>query len=238
MAPPATRVLPAGAAATAGSLKRKRGQQVDPIPPPMSKMGTAGASAFNDQTFDIGGEKQLAAARVRRDVSNVPGAAAARGDGIDRGVSDVSRGVSVGVNGNGGGGGGTGGAPLTMWGQHIPMPQVGREHSLALAPPAVGPSGSIPGGLGLRSESLGLGLGRGESWGSVMKGVSLSPTMVGREQSLGLGLSGLSRDMSLGSLGELPPLSRGPSEVQQGQAAHLQEQQGQKEAEEAGAKTG
>ena len=159
--------------------KRKRTALDNALPPPMSKMGTAGASSFNDETFDISGDKQLAAGLVKREASNVMGGP---GGGLP--------------NGGGGGGGGAGsGAPLNMWGQHIPMPTVGRDHSLAPLP--IGKDTSI---------------GKGDSWGSVLRNVGLSPDALNREHSLGLGLSGLNRDMSLGSLGELPTISRGASQ--------------------------
>ena len=215
-------------AAPAGSLKRKRGQHPaadDSLPTGVTKgMGVAGASAFNDHTYDIGGDKARAAARVKRGVSNVAGAGAGAGAAAAGGSSGsggggggppagLGRNDSIGRGESRGESAGTGNGDLHMWGQHIPMPHVGRDHSLA--PPGVGATGSL-GGLGLRSESL----GKGDSWGSVARhvGEGMSPPMVGREHSLGLGLSGLSRDMSLGSL-DLPPLSRGPSQMDPGAGA-------------------
>jgi len=65
----------------------------------------------------------------------------------------------------------------------------------------------------LRQDSI----GKGDSWGSMLKNIEgLSPTGMAREHSLGLGLSGFSRDMSLGSLGDLPRLSRGTTQEEEG----------------------
>ena len=215
MGPPPARGtrLPAAAAAVAvakggggggatASHKRKRAAVEDALPPPMSKMGTAGASSFNDSTFDIHGTKQLAASRVKRGVSNVGGGGGGGGDG-GGGSVDLPPGVS--------GGSTASNAPLTMWGHHIPMPSVGRDHSLA--PPPMMAANSLNGVPGLRQESL----GKGDSWGSVLKNMEgLSPMGVGREHSLGLGLSGMSRDLSVGSLGDLPTLSRNVSQMSEG----------------------
>ena len=120
--------------------------------------------------------------------------------------------ISAGLTGSSSG---SNGAPLNMWGQHIPMPTVGRDHSLAPPPMMSGNSltggGSGGGGAsgGLRQESI----GKGDSWGSVLKNIDdLSPPGVNREHSLALGLPGFSRDMSMGSLSDFPRLSRGPSQ--------------------------
>eukprot|EP00624_Nannochloropsis_granulata_P001070 evm.model.NODE_14860_length_9296_cov_17.491287.1 len=196
----------AAAAAVAATHKRKRAAVEDlSLPPPTSKMGTAGASAFNDQTFDISGAKQLAAARVKRGVSNVLPAGgreeAGRGGG---GGMDSPSTIPTGNNN---------GAPLTVWGQHIPMPSVGRDHSLG--PPPMLSANSLTGGGGgmLRQDSF----GKADSWGSMLKNIEgLSPPGVAREHSLGLGLSGFSRDMSLGSLGDLPRLPRGTTQEEDG----------------------
>ncbi|EWM27122.1 hypothetical protein Naga_100046g45 [Nannochloropsis gaditana] len=205
----------AGTAAAGGAElrsqthKRKRGGGEDrSLPPPLSKMGTAGASAFNDETFDINGAKQLAAAQIKREVSNV--LPSAEGEG-SRSI-DMPPAISAGLTGSSSG---SNGAPLNMWGQHIPMPTVGRDHSLAPPPMMSGNSltggGSGGGGAsgGLRQESI----GKGDSWGSVLKNIDdLSPPGVNREHSLALGLPGFSRDMSMGSLSDFPRLSRGPSQ--------------------------
>lgn len=200
------------AAAVAATLKRKRAAVEDLcLPPPMSKMGTAGASAFNDQTFDISGAKQLAAARMKRGVSNVLPASgreeAGRGEG---GGLDSPSTIPTG-NSNG--------APLTVWGQHIPMPSVGRDHSLG--PPPMLSANSLTGGGVAAGGGGGVSrqdsIGKGDSWGSMLKNIEgLSPPGVAREHSLGLGLSGFSRDMSLGSLGDLPRLSRGTTQEEDG----------------------
>jgi hypothetical protein len=163
--------------------KRPRGAADDTNAPPLARLGLPGVSSFNDATFDISGEQQLAASQVVRGPSNVLPSPTTLAAGLvaaaplqQQQQQQQQQAHDMSIPGGG----------LSAWRANIPMPEVTHEPSFGLPREA-----SLA-----REPSFGFPL-RGLSMSGVVRDHSLA---LPRDGSLGgLGMVGVGRDTSFGS---------------------------------------